>query len=257
MDTEKIFDDNGLNFTRRFSADKVEKVNPIDYYKTHELQKRAILLRALLQSKDPSLASQLNDSFFEKKAEESLVGFFEEKEQIPIHENFIKLLQTTRKKNQVCLLKGLSLNPDQLISLIFKSFCDYGFLYSKYRFENLPKWLENKELPKLIELGDDDKIKKVGTTDLTDGELKNVIKHRSVIDSHFFEKGNVWHCFFLTYNSVAGKENHNDGQPHFHYISSGFGISKEKFVESMRTGNYKSTKIHVDLLDYGNQQKIK
>ena len=254
MDTEKIFDENGLRFTRRFSADKVEKVNPIDYYKTHELQKRAIILRDLLQSKDPSLASQLNDSFFEQQAKKSLVGFFEEKEQVPIHDNFLKLLQTARKKDQVNLLKGLSLNPDQLTALIFKSFSDYGFLYSRYRFENLPKGLENKKLPKLVELGNDDKIKKVGSTDLTDGELKNVIEHRKVIVSHFFEKGDVWHCFFLTYNSIAGKENHNDGQPHFHYISSGFGISKEDFIESMRTGNYKSTSIHFDLLDYGNQQ---
>lgn len=257
MDTEKIFDENDLGFTRIFSADTVEKVNPIDYYKTHELQKRAIILRDLLKSKDPFLASQLNNSFFEKQAKESLVGFFEEKEQVPIHDNFLKLLQTARKKDQVSLLKGLSLNPDQLIALIFKSFSDYGFLYSRYRFENLPKGLENKKLPRLIELRNDDKIKKVGTTDLTDGELKNVIEHRKVIVSHFFEKEDVWHCFFLTYNSIAGKENHNDGQPHFHYISSGFGISKEDFIESMRTGNYKSTSIHFDLIDYGNQQDKK
>ena len=54
---------------------------------------------------------------------------------------------------------------------------------------------------------------------------------------------------------MGGKENWKDGQPHFHYISSGFGISKNDFIESMRTGNYKSTSIHIDLLEYGEQPK--
>ena len=54
---------------------------------------------------------------------------------------------------------------------------------------------------------------------------------------------------------MGGKENWKNGQPHFHYISSGFGIFKDDFIESMRTGNYKSTSIHIDLLEYGEQPK--
>ena len=71
-----------------------------------------------------------------------------------------------------------------------------------------------------------------------------------MIVSHFFELDDIWHCFFVTYNSLSGKENHKDGQPHFHYMSSEFGISKEDFIESMRTGNYRATSVHFDLLDY-------
>jgi hypothetical protein len=52
---------------------------------------------------------------------------------------------------------------------------------------------------------------------------------------------------------LSGKESWKNGQAHFHYISSAFGVSKEDFIESMRTGNYKATSIHIDLLDYGNQ----
>lgn len=255
MKTEKIFDENGNGFTRVFSSDKVEKVNPIDYYQSYEIEKRAIALRDLLYAKDPYLTSLLEDKFFVKKAEETLIGFFEEFETTEVHANFIKLLETTRKKDQVSLLKGLSLNPDQLMSLIFKSYKEHGFLYSKYRFENLPNGLEGKKLPKLFRLKENGEIEKVGETDLTDGELKNVIEQRKVIVSHFFEHEEVWHCFFLTYNSIGGKENHNDGQPHFHYISSGFNISKDEFIDSMKTGKYKSTSIHIDLLDYGNQPK--
>lgn len=250
MDTEKIYDENGQGFTRIFSSDKVEKVNPVEYYKTFELEKRAITLKDLFSVKNPYLTSQLSKDFFYKKAAETLEDFFE---QTPVHENFLKLLETTRKKKQIALLRGLSINPDELMSLIFKSHTEFGYLYSKYMFENMPAGLEGKKLPKLLNIKEDGTVIKVGETDLTDGELKNVIQHRKVIVSHFFEKDDIWHCFFLTYNSIAGKENHNYGQPHFHYISSSFGISKEDFIESMRIGNYKSTNVHFDLLDYGNQ----
>lgn len=117
-------------------------------------------------------------------------------------------------------------------------------------FENLPKGLEGKKLPKLFHLKEDGTIEKVGETELTDGELKRIIEQRTVIVSHFFELDDIWHCFFVTYNSLSGRENHKDGQPHFHYMSSGFGISKEDFIESMRTGNYRATSVHFDLLDY-------
>jgi hypothetical protein len=256
MDAKKIYDENGQGYTRIFSTDKVESVNPVDYYKNYELEKRATVLRDLLNSKDPVLTSQLDKSFFLKQAEDTLEGFFEKFEKTEPHENFIKLLETTRKKDQVRLLKGLSINPDELMSLILKSHKDFGFLYSKYRFENLPSGFEGKKLPELIQLNDDGSIKKIGDTDLTNGELKNAIEHRKVIIAHFFEKDEVWHCFFTTYNSIGGKENWKNGQAHYHYISSAFGISKADFIESMRTGKYKSTSIHIDLKDYGNQSEL-
>ncbi|MBA7546921.1 hypothetical protein ES705_39322 [subsurface metagenome] len=255
MDTKKIHNDKGKGYYRIFTKDKVERVNPIEYYKSFEINKRATVFKDLLYTTNPSLASNLNDSFFIMRAKDSLIGFFEQKEQTSIHENFITLLQTPRKKDQEKLLKGMSLNPDQLYSLIIKSYKDHGYLYSTYKFENLPKGIKGQDLPKLIELDANKKVKKIGSTNLKDGELKNIIEQRKVIVSHFFEKGDDWHCFFLTYNSIAGKENHNDGQPHFHYISSAFGISKDDFIDSMRTGKYKSTSIHIDLLDYGNQPK--
>ena len=120
MEAKKIYEEKGQGFTRIFSSEKVENVNPVDYYKKYELEKRAIVLRDLINAKDANLASQLDDSFFLKQAEDTIVGFFEKFENTEIHENFCKLLETERKKNQINLLKGLSLNPDQLMSLIFK-----------------------------------------------------------------------------------------------------------------------------------------
>ena len=255
MNTEQIFDENGRGFTRSFSDDQVEKVNPVEYYKNTELKKRAIMFRDILNIENSFLTSLLDESFFIRNAEESIGDFFERLESVSIPENFLLLLNANRKKDQEKLLKRMALSPDQLISLIFKSFKGYNYLYSKYLFENLPNGLEGKKLPKMFHIKDDGTIKKVGKTELTDGELKNIIEHRKVIVSHFLEKEDLWHCFFLTYNSIRGKENWTNGQAHFHYISSSFGISKEDFIESMRTGKYKSTSIHIDLLDYGNQTK--
>lgn len=255
MRTNKIYDENGEEFIRVFSSDIVEKVNPIEYYKTHELQKRATYLKDFLSAKNPFLTSLLDDDYFLKSAEEALIGFFEKFENTKVPENFLRLLEAERKKDQIRLLKKQSLNPDQLMSLIFKSYRDYGYLYSKYVFENLPDGFENMKLPKLFHLKDDDMIYKVGETDLSDGQLKHIIEHRKVIVSHFFEKDDLWHCFFNTYASLAGRENHKDGQAHFHYISSSFMISKQDFVESMRNGRYKSTSIHIDLLEYGYQSE--
>jgi hypothetical protein len=253
MNTEKILDENGQRFFRVFSSYKVEKVNPVEYYKTNELEKRAIFLRDLLNAKDPFLASQLDENFFIKKAEETLLGFFEQFEQTKVHNNFFELLKAKRKKDQESLLKGMTLNTNELMSLIIKSYTDFGFLYSKYLFEILPGGLEGKKLPKLFQIKEDGTIIKVGETDLTDGDLKNVFEHRKVIVSHFLDKDDFWHCFFITYNSIGGKENYNKGQPHFHYFSSSFGLSREDFIESMRSGKYKSTSLHIDLLNYGKQ----
>ncbi|MBK5214607.1 MAG: hypothetical protein JJE55_13210 [Flavobacteriaceae bacterium] len=253
MNTERIFNENGSGFIRTFASDKIEKVNPVEYYKNAELKQSATLIRDMLYATNPLLTSFLDSEYFEKKAKEMVVGYCEQCEKIEVNENFIELLQTERKKDQVRLLKGMTLDPDVLMSLIFKSYNDFNYLYSKYHFRNLPPEFEGKKLPKLFHLKEDGSVHKVGETELTDGQLKHIIENRKVIVSHFFEKDDIWHCFFLTYKSLGGKENWKDGQPHFHYISSAFGISKEDFVESMRTGNYKSTSVHIDLLKYGEQ----
>lgn len=253
--TTKISDENGNGFYRIFWDDKVERVNPVEYYKSYELKKRAIAYRDLLQMKDPFLSQKISLDFYVRFAKEQIAKerFWETKEQTEIPENFLTLLETPRKKDQISLLKGLSINPDQLIALIFKSFNEHGYLYSRYRFEKLPKDLTDKRKPIIADISKEDEIKIIGDTDLTEGQIKKMINERKVIIAHFLDRGNEWHCFFITYNSIGGKENHKDGQPHFHYISSAFGITRDDFVKSIENGDYKSTSVHIDLLGYGNQ----
>ncbi len=80
------------------------------------------------------------------------------------------------------------------------------------------------------------RLKRLVKTNVSDGELKNVLLHRKVIVAHIFEKKEYWHSLFLTYNSLKGEENWNNGQAHFHYISSAFNLTKEEFIESMKSG---------------------
>ncbi len=253
--SKKIQEEDGNGFYRIFWDDNIEKVDPVKYYKQYELQKRAISYRDILEAKEPALTAELSNDFFVRFAEEKIEEerFWQIKEETEVPKNFLKLFETTRKKGQESLLKGLSINPDQLISLIFKSFKDYRYLYSRYRFENLPKGLDEKKKPIVAHISDNSVVKTIGETDLTKGQVKSMIEQRKVIIAHFFDRDDDWHCLFTTYNSLDGRENWKDGQPHFHYISSAFGVAKEDFIQSMKTGQYKSTSIHIDLLEYGNQ----
>ncbi|WP_228426249.1 hypothetical protein [Chryseobacterium carnipullorum] len=119
--------------------------------------------------------------------------------------------------------------------------------------KKLSNGIDPKDVPTIIHIKDDGKVKTVGETKMTVGQLNNVIRYRKSIVSHFFEKDEDWHCLFVTYASMRGEENWKNGQPHFHYISNAFGISKEDFIKSMENGNYIATPVHIDLLDYGNQ----
>jgi hypothetical protein len=243
MKTSKIYDDDMSGFTRIYHSDFVENVNPIEYYKNSELEISIQSIKDNLYMKNPLLASMLDDDFFVQKAKE-IPSYYEDAEKINLHQNYITLFTTNKKSDQVKLLRGMSLNSLELIALIFKSY-EYGYMYSKYLFEKLPSILPDKIKPIIARKDKNNNIHKVGDTNLKDGELKNLIEQRNAIVSHFFEKDGLWHCFFVTYNSLGGKENWNDGQPHFHYISSSFGVKKDDFVTSMKNGNYLSTSIHI------------
>ena len=253
MRTEKIWDKDGKSFVRTFSSDVIEQVNPVEYYLDSMIFKNMIMDRDLLEAKSPFLASQLPDSFFLKRATERAQKLISSMRENKVDQNFLKIFEKTRKKDQLHLLKGQTVDSDQLFDLICSAYEEYGFLYSKYRFETLDPGSQQKVLPKIIHQAENGEIHKIGDTDATDGELKRVLLHRKVIVAHIFEKENCWHSLFLTFNSLKGEENWKNGQAHFHYISSGFNLTKEQFIESMKTGNYLSTSVHIPLKDYGFQ----
>ena len=132
------------------------------------------------------------------------------------------------------LLKKITVSPFQLIAFIFKAYSDYGFTYSKYRTGHHHNGLNESDLPTLIHLNNGD-VTYSGTTNLTNGQLKQVIEHRTVTISTFLDNGDNWHCFFITYQSLRGEENWENGKPHYHYISDKFGLTRDKVLTELKS----------------------
>lgn len=254
MALNKINDDKG-GFVMTWPIGDIEYVNPVEHYKKRNIQISIDLERELLKTKKPPFPiSDLND-FFRERAERKWEGYYEEIKNTEIPKNLISLLSSKSKKEQVRLLKGASLTPFKLIGLIFHAFEKEGFLFSSYRAEHHHLGLDESQLPNFIHLKND-KVIKAGETSLTDGELKQVVNHRTVIVSKFIEKGTEWHCFFATYRSLKGEENWNNGQPHFHYISNKFGLTREKVLEELRSRHYKLNNLpHISLTEYNNEEE--
>ena len=150
------------------------------------------------------------------------------------------------------LLKRQTLTIEQLMSFIFLAYEDYGFTLSEYTGENHRKGIDESDLPTLIHVKENG-VDKAGETSMTDGQLKNVVESRKVIVSKILDKDGEWHCFFLTFNSIAGKESWKGGQAHFHYSSDKYGITRKDAVEQLKSKKYPTTSVHIALKGYESQ----
>lgn len=258
MKTDIIFSEDGQEFVIMDYVEKVEKVNPIEYIEECELNHVISTIKGCLYSKNKLMAEDVPNTWYIGKAIEELENIPNEKRLLnkilntKVNQNYIKLINTGKKKDQEKLLKGLSITKDEMLNLFCIAYKDYGFLYSFYTFEVIPNGYENKELPKIANYSNGN-ISKIGKTNLTDGEIKQLIENRAVITAHFIEKDEVWHCFLFTDKSMKGQEKWERGQAHLHYVSSSYNFSKEQILEELKNGEHKSLSIHIPIMDYGNQ----
>lgn len=258
MKTDIIFSENGQEFVIMDKVEKIELVNPIKYIQKCEIKQCISNIKGVLFSKNRFMAENVPNIWYIKKAIEELNKKTNDKRLLntilntKVNENYIKLIQSERKRDQEKLLKGLNITTNEMMNLFCIAYKDYGFLYSFYTFEILPKGYENKRLPKIANHSNGN-ISKIGNTDLTDGEIKQLIENRKVIIAHFIEKDEVWHCFLFTYKSMKGQESWEGGQAHLHYVSSSYNFSKEQILEKLRNGEHPSLSIHIPIMDYGNQ----
>jgi len=173
-------------------------------------------------------------------------------------ENIFNILECKSKKGQINLLKGLSLTSEELMLFIFKAWENYGFTYSTYVSHHSHQGLDEKQMPKFAYKENNDQIISIGKTELTDGQIKQAIDHRRVIVSKFLDKGLIWHCFFQTYKSLKGEEAYKNGQPHLHYISHAWGLSRSYVLEQLQSKNYKLPSLpHIDFHTYRNPRSPK
>lgn len=252
MKISKVPDDNGKGFTRIIRNDDFEFVNPIEYYKKNRIASMMTMDRDILIMNNPPFPISHCDEYLYERANKKYEDWYKSIRETEVPPNFIKLLTAESKNEQEKLLKRQTLTVQQLMAFIFLSYEDFGFTLSEYTGENHRKGIDEIDLPTLIRVTEDG-VDKAGETPMTDGQLKNVVESRKVIVSKILDKNGVWHCFFLTFNSIAGKESWKGGQAHFHYISDKFGITREEAVKQLKSKKYPATSVHIALKGYGNQ----
>lgn len=251
-----IPDDDGKGFTIASIDEDIEFVDPISYLANRIINTRILVLKKMLKLECPTFPDDAIEKAAVKQAEKDWEGHYNDVIKTEIPSALISLLKADSKKEQIRILKGLQLTPESLWAFIFKASTDYGYKYSSYYSEHLPKNIEQGSMPGLATLDrDTGEVKKVGETSLKDGQIKQAIEQRKVVSTKFIDGDNGWHCFFITYRSIGGEESWKDGQPHFHYISDKFEISREDAVKQFKSDSYPTTSVHIELLDYGNQPK--
>lgn len=159
-----------------------------------------------------------------------------------------------KKKEQIKLLKGANLTYDQLGAL-FAQAENKGYSFSHYHYQGDPSSVNKDELPKFIHVKEDGTVEYYGKTTLTEGQIKQVVEQADVLIARILDNDEHWHCFLQTFKGLKGQEAGLQGsQPHLHYISDSFGISRNSLVEMLRKGEYPSTPVHIPLKE--NEEKV-
>lgn len=249
MNISNMADEDGKGFMLAFDGTDVEGVDPLEFYREQKIRINMVLYREILRRRNPIRTAFLSDSFFRERAHASWSKLYDKIQRAELHDNFLQLLESGRKAEQITLLRGQRITTLGLASLLFRAGTEYGYLLSKYRSEFLPKGTVVEHLPQMFRLAASG-VKRIGYSPLTDGQLKNVILQRKVLVAHFLDREDAWHCFFQTEKSMRGGESWEGGQPHIHYISNKWGIGREEILKQIKGGWHPSTPVHIALTDY-------
>jgi hypothetical protein len=258
MRIQKILDKNtGELLVSMIENEDVVNIEPIKYYHDFFIANKLVISgvpsNELKGSKKPSKRSMdvyVSSLKLWNELEKKIL-----KTSIP--SNLILLLNSNRKREQENLLKGIEITPMILVALIFRACSEYGFKFSQYRKEIYPNGIDKTKMPYAAEIKDDGDVKIFGKTELSKGFIKQAIEHRTVNIGKFIEKADNWHCFFANYKSLNGDEIwQGKHQPHFHYISNYFGLTKEKVISELKSKNYGLGNLpHLKLIGYWDNKK--
>lgn len=150
------------------------------------------------------------------------------------------------KKEQVRLLKGSSLTPDQY-GLFFLEAEKMGYKLNLYHEDFVAN--QGKDgYPILIEEHVDGSVEYCGKTDWTANEMKTLIHQSNRFVARVFVRGDSWHCFYATKKGLAKEEHYPVS--HMHYISNKFGLSLADFITKFKSGKCPASEVHIPLLGY-------
>lgn len=237
------------------TVDDFEFQNPVEETKKMFIEHSVNFERNILLLKRPPFPMHYFDRLLYKRAEEKWLEEYNKISSTKIPDALRALLESSSKKEQEKLLKGFSLTTNELMAFIFFAWENSGFTYSKYHSEHLHTGADKGKLPILIHKDEEDgEITSIGKTELKDGQMRQIIEQRSVKVSKFLDKKQIWHCFFLTYNSIGGTE--TGRKPHIHYISNYWGLKRDYVLTQLQSKNYKLPSLpHIDYHTYRNSRK--
>lgn len=165
-----------------------------------------------------------------------------------LQENLFQILKTDSKKEQIKILKSASLSIDSLNLFIIKAYEDHNFSFSQYLSKHNPKNISDYEMPRFSKIENNGDVKIIGSTKLSNGQIKAAIEQRHVVLIKFLDNGEKWHCFFHTYKSIQGLE--TGEYPHLHYISHLWGLSRQKVLSELQSKHYKlPSTVHVKFIN--------
>ena len=224
---------------------EIENVEPISYLKTfHTLSILPVYIH--LTEKLFGFCPKSWFTHIKSVAEEIAENNIKELKEMVLPSQIYEILEKNLyKREQIKRLKHITVSPLQLGAIIIQAgMRDYKL--SNYCFKGKPKKFTEDELPSFIFLKDDGNLDTYGSTSLTDGQLREYVANSKFILARLLDNGKHWHCFYQTKSGIEGKENGDLGsQPHAHYISDSFGISREDFVKALKGGKVPSSEVHI------------
>ncbi|HCK65841.1 MAG TPA: hypothetical protein DHW49_06225, partial [Anaerolineae bacterium] len=194
MKFRKVKDTTGTGHHSLVEVGDFEFVNPTNQISEMFISSRIFLERDFLRFVGFPIDNPIALGVLTKKIKKEWDEKYKELKSVDIPEPLLKVLTVDSKKEQIRLLKNLSLNNEQLVAFLIRAGEDFGYSYSQYTGEHLPKGLADKKLPTLAELKEDGEVKIIGETEMTKGQVKQSIEQRHVAVSKFLDKGDKWHC---------------------------------------------------------------
>lgn len=234
------------NFIVTSEGEAINYVRPIDYFEKQSkfVYRQMELIR--LQQKPELRGNPFFEMILRKNAHEDWVNNLVEMRATKLPYDLLQILTVNKKKEQVSLLKGKQFTSSQFSSFLLRAGEGYGYRYSRFRVEFLPSWAYDYKLPKVFHLRGDGEMDIVGDTNMTEGQLKQLLQQRTVRISHFLDNGFRWHCFFTTYRSLRGEENYGKGTPHLHYLSNFWELKRSMVISGLKSRSHKfTTSVHI------------
>lgn len=172
----------------------------------------------------------------------------------PCPDFLLALFDTNSKKQQESLLRNQSMTPEDLICWILQS-GRKGGLFSQYSYDGgVPEELKGRT-PIMIDASNPEQIKAIGATDLSDAALMHLVENQNIVIAQIVDlPDGCWYCFYRTHRGLAGRESGKQGQ-HMHFISSSYGIDRDKFVDGVKKGDCPKNGFHVHLSGTGKQSR--